>query len=422
MGPIRPRRPTRGTAPVSESLDSVIAQLQDRIGNPDLFVRAVLSGRRRNMQPRFIRVDLRPVAIQGERRLQWIEFDGRATFTRNEAFGETALAPVLLSGYANLLVETVTETLTVRVGKRGQPLVTRAAAERAQVLAHDRVKARLLDAADPFLVEVGISDTHGRVKPSRQDKYRQVEEFLRLLSPALESAMAAGHVARPTPERPLTLVDLGCGHAYLTFAAHQYLRARGLPVNVQGVDVRTASRERNARIAANLGIEDTLRFEAARISDACAAHADVVLALHACDTATDDALAWAVRREAGLILAAPCCHHDLQRQMTHSPEPWPLVTRHGLLKERLGDVLTDALRCQLLRLAGYRVETVEFVSGEHTPRNLMIRAVRTGARAGAEEAERYRAMVRAWAVRPALADRLEDVLAEAQLSEQESAP
>lgn len=405
-----PSPTAHGLMPMNDALDSVVRELEEKIGNPDLFVRAVLSGRRRNMQPHYARIDLRPVAIQGERRLQWVEFDGRATFTRNETFGQTPLAPVLLSGYANLLVETVDESVTVRIGKKGLPLLTRAAGARAQDLAHDRAKPRLLDPADPFLVEVGISDARGQVKPSRQDKYRQVEEFLRLLAPSLESALEAGHISRPVPERPLTVVDLGCGHAYLTFAAHQYLRAQGTPVTVTGVDVRTVSRERNAGIAARLGIAQTLSFEAARINDAQLPRADVVLALHACDTATDDALAWAVRHDAALILAAPCCHHDLQRQMEKSPEPWPLVTRHGLLKERLGDVLTDALRCQLLRLAGYRVETVEFVSGEHTPRNLMIRAVRTRAPATAEEIERYRDMVRTWAVRPTLATRLQGVL------------
>lgn len=395
------------------TLDAAFAELVSAITSPDTFVRAVISGRRRNMQPACERIDLRPVLVQGARLLQWIEFDGRATLTRNEDFGSTPLGPVLGSGYANFLVESTTGAVTVRIGKRGKVSVQRETVGREQSLVHDRVKPRLMAPDDPFLIEVGISDGNGRVKPTRQDKYRQVEEFLRLLAPVLESAIAAGHVRSPTPEAPLEVVDLGCGHAYLTFAAHQYLHAQGVPMRVTGVDLRPASRERNADIAKRLGLDKTLRFIAGRIDEASLPRADVVLALHACDTATDDALAWAVRHEAGLVLAAPCCHHDLQRQMVATPEPWGLVTRQGLLKERLGDVLTDAIRCQLLRLVGYRVEAVEFVGGEHTPRNLMIRAVRTRAPADPQDAVRYRGLTAGWSVTPALEERLRDQLDEA---------
>lgn len=395
---------------MSAELDTVFEELAQEIDRPERLVRAVLSGRLRNMQPRFERIDLRPVVIQGERRLQWVEFDGRATYTRNEIFGSVPVTVALASGYANFLVETTEEILTVRISKKGVPTVRREQRAREQALAHDRVKSRLLDPADPFLIEVGISDAQGRIKPSRQDKYRQVEAFLRLLAPVLEAAIDAGQVPRPGAQHPLAVVDLGCGHAYLTFAAHQYLRAQGIPVEVTGIDVREASRERNTQIAARLGIDSTLKFVAGHIAQAHLERADVVLALHACDTATDDALAWAVTRGAGLILAAPCCHHDLQRQLSHTPEPWGLVTRHGLLKERLCDVLTDAIRCQLLRLTGYRVEAIEFVSGEHTPRNLMIRAVRTRTPAEAQDIARYSAMIESWGVVPALAQRLESIL------------
>jgi hypothetical protein len=135
---------------------------------------------------------------------------------------------------------------------------------------------------------------------------------------------------------------------------------------------------------------------------------DLVLALHACDTATDDALAQAVRWQSPLILAAPCCHHDIQRQLAAAggvaaaPAPYGPLVRHGILRERFADVLTDALRAALLRLAGYRVDVVEFVDSRHTPRNALIRAVRTGARPTVEQIEEYRELTSAWHVRPAL--------------------
>ena len=270
-------------------------------------------------------------------------------------------------------------------------------------LAHDKKKERLLDAADPFLREVGISDASGQIKPSKSDKYRQVEEFLRLLSPTLTSAIEAGQIKKPTSAAPLTIVDLGCGHAYLTFAAHQYLRTLGMDVKVIGIDVRTASRDRNNEIARKLGITETIEFRAEEIADTALRQADVAIALHACDTATDDAIAWAVKADAKLMMIAPCCHHDIQSQLSDSPEPWSLITRYGIMRERLADLLTDSLRMQILKLRGYRVEAIEFIGGEHTPRNLMIRAVKTGATVDPIEVTRYEEMIAAWKVKPALA-------------------
>jgi protein-tyrosine-phosphatase len=196
---------------------------------------------------------------------------------------------------------------------------------------------------------------------------------------------------------------LGCGHAYLTFAAHQYLRSIGIDVKVIGIDVRSASRDRNNEIAEKLGITNSIEFRAEEISQTTLGQADVAIALHACDTATDDAIAWGVRTGAKLMMIAPCCHHDIQSQLTESPEPWSLITRYGIMRERLGDLLTDSLRMQILKLRGYRVEAIEFIGGEHTPRNLMIRAVKTDAVVDPLEVTRYEEMISVWKVKPALA-------------------
>jgi SAM-dependent methyltransferase len=306
----------------------------------------------------------------------------------------------------NFLVENEGETTSLRISKKGSPLLSKSRNVLTQDLAHDKSKKRLLDASDPFLREVGIADANGAIKPSRMDKYKQVEEFLRLLIPTLNDAISAGHVRQPTTTNPLRIVDLGCGHAYLTFGAHQYLRAAGIPVAVTGIDIRTASRDRNNAIAKSLGIHKTITFLAEEISATSINEADVAIALHACDTATDDSIAWAVNRNVPLTLFAPCCHHDIQAQMKTSPEPWSLITRHGIMRERLGDLITDSLRMQLMKIAGYRVEAIEFIGGEHTPRNLMIRAVKTGAVAEKEEIERYQSMISLWGVTPVLASKL----------------
>jgi SAM-dependent methyltransferase len=385
------------------SLEEAISQALLYFHKPEAISRIVLSGRRRNMQTATERIDIRPVIIKETLHFQVSTSDGRAVTTKNYLPIDLPINEYIRSGYANILIEGIQESFSLRITKKDEPLISITAGAGAVNLAHDKKKERLLDAADPFLREVGISDASGQIKPSKSDKYRQVEEFLRLLAPTLTSAIEAGQIDKPSALTPLTIVDLGCGHAYLTFAAHQYLRSIGMNVKVIGIDVRTASCDRNNEIAKKLGITDSIEFRAEEIADTTLVQADVAIALHACDTATDDAIAWAVKAESKLMMIAPCCHHDIQSQLSEAPEPWSLITRHGIMRERLADLLTDSLRMQILKLRGYRVEAIEFIGGEHTPRNLMIRAVKTGASVEAIEVSRYEEMIAAWKVKPALA-------------------
>ena len=384
-------------------LEDAFDKAYEFMGEPELITRVVLSGRRRNMTTVNERLDIRPVILKEILHFQVSTSDGRAVTTKNYLPQELPLNDFIRSGFANILIEGVEQSFSLRITKKDEPLISLLPGVGTVDLSHDKKKARLLDPADPFLREVGISDSSGQIKPSKSDKYRQVEEFLRLMAPTLASAIDAGHIHKPTSDKPLTIVDLGCGHAYLTFAAHQYLRSMGMEVKVIGIDVRTASRDRNNEIATRLGIGATIEFRAEEISETSLNRADVAIALHACDTATDDAIAWAVKADASLMLIAPCCHHDIQSQLTDSPEPWSMITRYGIMKERLADLLTDSLRMQILKIRGYRVEGIEFVGGEHTPRNLMIRAVKTGATVEPIEISRYEEMIAAWKVKPALA-------------------
>lgn len=386
--------------------EEAFTEAASKILDTNSFVRAVLSGRRRNMTVDFERIDIRLVEIKGVLHLQLMQNDGRATTTKNLLPSMIEVDQLLNSGYANIMVETTDEVYSIRVTKSGDAQVHTEKRKSEQNLSHDRKKERLLDSNDPFLREVGISDAKGVIKPSRQDKYKQVEEFLRLLSPALNAAIEAGQIHKPTKENPIRITDLGCGHAYLTFAAHQFLINSGIPVVVTGIDVRPDSRDRNNKIAEKLGITKTINFKAEEISKTTAETADIAIALHACDTATDDAIAWAVNGGSKLLLIAPCCHHDIQKQIDSAPEPWGAITKFGLMKERLGDLLTDSLRAQLLRLVGYRVEVIEFVGGEHTPRNLMIRAVKTDAKPEQIDIDRYCEITAQWGVTPALEKKL----------------
>ena len=380
------------------------------------FVSAVGSGRRRGTTPRWRRVELRPVNLASGRHLQVTTFDQTQAFTANHLLGDparAALEDLLDEPFAGWAVITTEGRLSIEVTRKGQVILHQHRLEHPvqPANAHDRAKPRMLDPAAPYLRAVGISDESGRVKPSRQAKYRQVEEFCRQLTEALDAA--APRLPEPTVARPLRVVDLGCGNAYLTFAAHHVLRdVRGLPVDMVGVDVKTQSRQRNTAIADELGWSGSLRFEQDTIAGALEPPADppdVVLALHACDTATDDALARAAAWQAPLVLSAPCCHHDLQTRLAvgEVPEAFTMVTRHGILRERLADTLTDAVRASLLRTRGYQVDVREFVGSQHTPRTTLLRAVRTGdASTVTTGAEEYASFVRTWGVQPRLAELL----------------
>lgn len=396
----------------------VLSRMRTLMLDDEVLVRAVASGRQRGQQPKWKRVELRYVDLKAGRHLQITAYDATQAHTSNHAVGDPARDAVddlIDEPFAHWHVETTTQQHQVRVTKRLEAMLHTKdrPAEVSVERGHDQAKERLLPEDDPVFAALGLTDDRGRMKPSRQAKYRQVEEFLRLLDGAVSDAIGKQHLRTPTAENPLRIVDLGCGNAYLTFAAHRFLsHVRGLPVHLVGVDVKQQSAEHNSAVAARLGVSDEFDFVVGSIAEAQVQPApEVVLALHACDTATDEALARAVDWEAPLVLAAPCCHHDLAAQLRRSPTPAPYsaLTRFGILRERFADTLTDGLRASLLRLRGYRVEVVEFIGSEHTPRNTLLRAVRTGSpvRGGSARKE-YDELVTAWQVEPRLAVLLDE--------------
>ncbi|MGN0065751.1 MAG: class I SAM-dependent methyltransferase [Nocardioides sp.] len=400
---------------MSLPLDTALGQVRALLLEADGLVKGVLSGRRRTGEPQWRRVELRYVDLKAGRHLQVVAYDATQAHTSNHAVGaaaEAAVDDLLAMPFGNAHVETTELTHQMRVTKKGEAVASskRRTAAVEVVREHDRAKDRLIPEDSPLLRALGISDAQGRVKPTRRDKYRQVEEFVRLLDAAVRDALETGRLRRPTSADPLRVVDLGCGNAYLTFAAHLHLsETLGLPVRVTGVDVKQQSADHNSAVAAELGIEAD--FVVGTIDGAVLDPApEVVLALHACDTATDDALARAVAWQARVVLAAPCCHHDIAAQLRGGevPEPYGMLTRHGILRERLADTLTDGVRASLLRSVGYRVDVVEFVDSAHTPRNTLLRAVRTGGGRSAREARaEYDTLVGAWGLRPRLGELLE---------------
>ena len=379
-------------------LNNAVAQLDQRIKS-EHFVRAVLSGRRRNMQTEYERIDIKPVLIKEEIKWQIISSDGKKDITKNVEI-DFNFTELLISGYANLQVDTQSESYQVRISKKDEALVSVSKVKLSRDLAHDRQKQRMLAESNQVFKALDMSDLLGRIKPSKMDKYKQVDEFLRLLAQAVDGQF--------TNQDQLSVVDLGCGHAYLTFGVGEYFKDKYKNIAILGVDERGESKEHNERIASKLNID--AKFIAAKIADTPNQKVDIAIALHACDTATDDAIFWAAKNGAKVIMAAPCCMHELQTQIKESPEPWGLLTKYGLVKERLVDLMTDSLRAQILKLLGYRVDIVEFIGGEHTSRNILIRAVKTGAPVLDIDKKRYEQMLTDWQIKPYLAKLLKDEL------------
>ena len=372
-------------------LNIAVAQLDQRIKS-EHFVRAVLSGRRRNMQTEYERIDIKPVLIKEELKWQIISSDGKKDITKNVEI-DFNFTQLFSSGYANLVVDTQTESYQVRISKKDEALVSVSKVNLSRDLSHDRQKQRMLLESNQVFKALDMSDLLGRIKPSKMDKYKQVDEFLRLISQTLDAELLK--------QDEISVVDLGCGHAYLTFAVGEFLKDKYKKVSILGVDERDESKEHNEKVALKLKVE--AKFIAAKISDTPNQVVDIAIALHACDTATDDAIYWAVKNNAKVIMAAPCCMHELQTQVKEAPEPWGLLTKNGLVKERLVDLITDSLRAQILKLLGYRVDIVEFIGGEHTARNILIRAVKTNQSSSDIDKDRYQQMLSQWQIKPYLA-------------------
>jgi SAM-dependent methyltransferase len=338
--------------------------LVDDLFARDALTRAVLSRPAAKDVPR--RVTVEPVELKGGTAYRFTRHLADRTTDENLPPAEAReRVAALLGEYRQALLQSPEADWQVLGDTVLRRPPTRPDADRA----HDRRKRRLLEEGRPvpFLVELGVMTPEGAVRKSRYDKFRQVNRFLELVDdvvPALPS------------EGTLRVVDFGSGKSYLTFAVHHLLtELRGREVELVGIDRKADVVDACSALATRLGARG-LRFEQGDIAGFDAGGpVDLVVSLHACDTATDDALAQAVAWEAGVILAVPCCHKEAFRQL-QAAEPLAPLFRQGLVKERVAALATDSLRAQLLELAGYRTQLVEFVDLEHTPKNVLIRATR----------------------------------------------
>jgi len=371
-------------------------------------IRATFSGAQKGASVPWVRVTVRPVELKGQIHLQVSYFSEKQDITKNYLDDASARVDELLAyPFRNIFIESAEGNLQVNISKKGRAVMSEPNSETKTRLdlSHDRQKNRILTAenAASFLQAVGIMTTDGRIKADMQRKFNQVNEFLRLVDEVASFPAGSG--------RAIRVVDFGCGSGHLTFAMYFYLREiLGLEAEVVGVDVKSGLMEQlQAKVEALKW--DGLNFQTGYISEyETNIPPEVVLALHACDTATDDALKKGIEWGSQLVVCAPCCQHELQSQMARIEMPNQLspIFQHGIFFERMGDILTDSFRARILRILGYRTDVTEFVPIEHTGKNLMIRSVRTAPVGEARWMEEYRALKSFWGLTPYLEKVLDD--------------
>jgi len=380
------------------------------------FMKIVQSVRRNG---KTFRISMRPVLIGGEKRFQAeMNDEGQVRVKNFDANGAAEGLEEIIAqkGARDLHLMTASGDLHVRVTRKGHVHVSRSAQmdRVAKVQPHDRVKNLPLAAFDSaaLLRVTGISDGDGRVRASMRGKYDQVNEFLKVIEDVL------ANVERRMSNEAFTVVDCGCGKAYLTLALYFYLtQVMKFPaVRVIGVDRREDVISAAQKMAQQLDVSDQVEFVAAELSsfdiknalpDVQKPRVDMVISLHACDTATDEAMAKGVEWGSRYIVSAPCCQHELQKAIgPQSDASFAGVLRHGILRERMCDILTDAFRAMILRILGFKTQVVEFVSPDATARNILLRA-EYGAKPGqAGPVSDYLNLRDFWHVTPWLESRL----------------
>ena len=324
-----------------------------------------------------LKVRVRPVMLKGGMVFQAEELTEKQAFHRNltREEGVSYLLGLMESGFKQAEVESSRGQARVLVGKKGTVSIKVKKNQQKMVAApnvasHNRQKRYILEEGKPvaFLEDLGVMTADGKVVRSHYDKFRQINRFLEFIEDILP---------RLDKSRENVIIDFGCGKSYLTFAMYYYLHElKGYEVRIIGLDLKQDVIDHCNRLSVAYGF-DKLKFYHGDIASYDGVdHVDMVVTLHACDTATDYALEKAVKWDASVILSVPCCQHELNKQMDN--ELLRPVLQYGLIKERMAALYTDALRAEILENRGYRTQILEFIDMEHTPKNILIRAVKQG--------------------------------------------
>jgi SAM-dependent methyltransferase len=354
----------------AEPLDRFLALLERSLQEGG-FVKLML-GRYRGAQAGLVGVTVRRLRLRDEDCLSFLHRHTTRDVTTNLplAQGLVAVREALRGGFEHAHLLTQNQDIQLALSRNGKYLLRCGKAVNAPsvVSAHDREKHRFLDLGRPFLVELGVTDARQQLIPAMSRKWKQINKFVEIFDRALVSA----GLTKPGPVR---VVDFGCGKAYLSFAVHDYLtQVLKREARVTGVELREDLVDFCNRAAQRLGL-DGLVFEQGDVRTHAPGPIDVMIALHACDTATDHAIYRGIRSGAGVIMCSPCCHKQLRPQM-HSPPPLQPMLQHGIHLGQEAEMVTDSLRALLLEAQGYETQVFEFVSLEHTSKNKMILAVK----------------------------------------------
>lgn len=329
----------------------------------------MIAGNRRKKSLEYTKVTIKPVVIKNEYQYQAeYSYDRKVTHLNIPADEILSFAAALLDDFKQLNIFTTSSEVQVLASKADNPRVTvRKTETRTAGLSHNRDKNYLIAEGTPcdFLVKLGVMNKDGTVKPKHYHKFRQINRFLEIVEDV--------YPALPT-DRTIRIIDFGCGKSYLTFALYYYLHIiKERNVSIVGLDLKKDVIDFCSRTAKELGYAD-LTFLMGDIADYTSDNADMVVTLHACDTATDYALINAVNWNTRVILSVPCCQHELFSQIKnelHQP-----MLKYGIIKDKFTELLTDALRGLKLEEMGYKVSMIEFTPLEHTSKNIMIKAIK----------------------------------------------
>ena len=350
-----------------------ITQLLD-ICISDKLIDMVISGQKNKSEDKAVKVRIRPVILKNEIEYQVSEFVGRKVLHSNHSAADVKKkiidymtedfkqAQINMTDAAATILSSKSKTLTCKYKKAGQLKVQRD-------LSHNRTKKYIIQEGKPvaFMIDLGVMGQDGKIIRTRYDKFRQINRFLEYIEDILPKL---------DKERELTIIDFGCGKSYLTFAMYYYLKElKGYNIRIIGLDLKADVIEHCNELRTRYGY-DKLDFYVGDIATyKDVDKVDMVVTLHACDTATDYALAKAVKWGAEVILSVPCCQHEANR--TIKSDILSPVMDYGILKERMAAIVTDAARAKLLTANGYDTQIFEFIDMEHTPKNLLIRAVKS---------------------------------------------
>ena len=364
----------------------------------DNLIRAVISNPKD--KDGISKVKVRPVLIGGELKFQVTEYVGTQVFHKNLSDKEAVayMEKMITNSFRQCEIIAKDVSLNVLVSKKGKVTISKKKSVAKQIelkgmtdLSHNRTKQYILKEGIPvpFLVDLGVMNKQGDVLKPRYDKFKQINRFLEFVR----------DVADELPrDREVDIIDFGCGKSYLTFAIYYYLHElRGLDVRITGLDLKKDVIEKCNRLSEKYGY-DKLLFKMGDIARYTEADGvDMVVTLHACDTATDLALIKAVSWNAKVILSVPCCQHEVNRQIKN--DVMSPVLSYGILKDRMSAIITDAVRAEVLKIKGYETEIMEFIDMEHTPKNLLIRAVKKNEKGNREALEK---MIKEYNINPTI--------------------